>query len=895
MYLYTQITRILNMAEVTGYLGAEAIELNNAATEATLKQLVAAVTLLAAQSSKGKAAAKEVEKFAKSLLSGDKEIKKLTKTQKEEAVQRRKNIEAAKAFEEAETKAAKKTEAAMDAIGGLTRATVSAVNKLTGMVSSMANMGNSFSGAAGALGQIPLVGGLIGPVFSAIGAAGDKVYSSFIQTSSVGANFNGNIRTMIKSASGAGLTIDQFSGLIAKNADNLRFLGGTTSEGAKQLAALGKRLRTENRPLMNSLAGLGYSTEEISTGMARFGGMMARSGKQLDQKALVEASGKYLQNLDAMAKLTGKSKDALQSEHDARMAESDFRLFSLKLDEKGVIASQMALDLVPKEFQAAARELLATGIPKSDAAKALFKQMPDLAQNLVKMGQQAKRSGTMTEQQVLATDKAAQAEAKRQIELSKSGQGATDVLGQFGSAGDKAIAVGIAELAARGDASKALAETAKIANDAATATGDALSPAQLMDAQQQIAIQSNKFSELLAARMPELQSAFTKLVEYINGPLMKAFNFMMDNLGKIAIAVGAFTVLLTGIKALFKGKELFDKVFGGRGSPGNPMHVTMDGGGGGLDDILDDGSGKKKGKGNKRQRGKLKKTGLSAKTAGRLVKGTALVGAALSAYDAYDTFQDVDKQVAEGKMSKDEGKKAKVVAGSKAAGTAAGGYGGAMAGAAIGTMIFPGVGTVIGGAIGGALGAWGGEAAAGATAEALTADQSKSKSLALTGDSLQKAKDWAWSIYSGKNDISQVPIGLRGEVEKILKSPPGSWAAEMAKRSSPVAAIPSPPKVADFAITQKEMVAAAAQTKAASATDNLPDQMKASAKDLLSTGVSEIKSSKPLTSQESPETLLASLNTKMEAMLKLNSRFVELASRQLSVQQGLSGNLLKSV
>jgi hypothetical protein len=872
------------MAEVTGYLGAEAIELNNAATEATLKQLVAAVTLLAAQSSKGKAAAKEVEKFAKSLLSGDKEIKKLTKTQKEEAVQRRKNIEAAKAFEEAETKAAKKTEAAMDAIGGLTRATVSAVNKLTGMVSSMANMGNSFSGAAGALGQIPIVGGLIGPVFSAIGAAGDKVYSSFIQTSSVGANFNGNIRTMIKSASGAGLTIDQFSGLIAKNADNLRFLGGTTSEGAKQLAALGKRLRTENRPLMNSLAGLGYSTEEISTGMARFGGMMARSGKQLDQKALVEASGKYLQNLDAMAKLTGKSKDALQSEHDARMAESDFRLFSLKLDEKGVIASQMALDLVPKEFQAAARELLATGIPKSDAAKALFKQMPDLAQNLVKMGQQAKRSGTMTEQQVLATDKAAQAEAKRQIELSKSGQGATDVLGQFGSAGDKAIAVGIAELAARGDASKALAETAKIAKDAATATGDALSPAQLMDAQQQIAIQSNKFSELLAARMPELQSAFTKLVEYINGPLMKAFNFMMDNLGKIAIAVGAFTVLLTGIKALFKGKELFDKLFGGRGSPGNPMHVTMDGGGG-----LGGGGG------GKRQRSKLKKTGLSAKTAGRLVKGTALVGAALSAYDAYDTFQDVDEQVAEGKMSKDEGKKAKVVAGSKAAGTAAGGYGGAMAGAAIGTMVFPGVGTVIGGAIGGALGAWGGEAAAGATAEALTADQSKSKSLVLTGDSLQKAKDWAWSIYSGKNDISQVPIGLRGEVGKILKSPPGSWAAEMAKRSSPVAAIPSPPKVADFAITQKEMVAAAAQTKAASATDNLPDQMKASAKDLLSTGVSEIKSSKPLTSQESPESLLASLNTKMEAMLKLNSRFVELASRQLSVQQGLSGNLLKSV
>lgn len=909
------------MAEVTGYLGGDPIELNNAATETTLKQLVAAVTLLAAQSSKGKNAAKEVEKFAKSLLSGEKEVKKLTKTQKAEAAQRIKNIEADKAREKAEVKAAERTYAAMNSIDGLARATVSAANKLTGMVSSMANMGNSFSGAAGALGQVPLVGGLIGPVFSAIGASGDKVFKSFQQTASVGANFNGNIRSMIDAASGAGLTIDQFTGLISKNSDNLRFLGGTTSEGAKQLAALGKRLRTENVPLMNSLAGLGYSTEEISTGMARFGGMMVKSGKQLDQKALVETSGKYLQNLDAMAKLTGKSKDALQSEHDARMAESDFRLFSLKLDEKGVLASQMALDLVPKEFQAAARELLATGIPKSDAAKALFKQMPGLAQNLINMGQQAKRSGTMTEQQVLATDKAAQAEAKRQIELSKSGKGVTDVLGQFGSAGDKAISVGLAELAARGDASEALAETAKTAKDAAKATGDALSPAQLMEAQQKIAIQSNEMSALLAARMPELEKAFTTLVEYINTPLRKAFNFMMDNFKTITLAVGVAAGVLTGLKVLFTGADLVKKLFGERGSPGNPMHVVGGGFGGGDAMYGDTGKDGKKKRSPRRKTTKLgrvgdflKKAGPSAKTAGRLVKGTALLNVGMAGYNAYSEFQDIDQQVAEGKMAKEEAKKAKTVATTKATGTATGAVAAAAAGAALGTLIFPGVGTVIGGVVGGVLGSMAGEAAGEAVGKVMTDDQSGYSQRRLSADSKKKAHDWALQIYSGKADISQVPLGLRDEVNKILKKPPTAWkmsgiSDKRTKAAIPAppkgtdisvlesrtkaAAIPVPPKGTDISVSQKDMVASAVKTKA-EAQASLSQAQKQAAEEMKKTGV-DLTTIKPLTGQESPETLLASLNTKMEAMLKLNSRFVDLASRQLTVQQGLSGNLLKAV
>jgi hypothetical protein len=171
--------------------------------------------------------------------------------------------------------------------------------------------------------------------------------------------------------------------------------------------------------------------------------------------------------------------------------------------------------------------------------------------------------------------------------------------------------------------------------------------------------------------------------------------------------------------------------------------------------------------------------------------------------------------------------------------------------------------------------------------------------LGTIGDSISKffGGETPFEKVKKFGDLNLNAAGVTRNAKAITEMYTALGMMNVRKSTKPVAAIPAPPKVADVAITQKEMVAAAtaAKTKTAGATDKLSEQMKASSKDLLSTGVTEIKPSKPLTGQESPETLLASLNTKMEAMLKLNSRFVDLASRQLTVQQGLSGNLLKAV
>lgn len=136
------------------------------------------------------------------------------------------------------------------------------------------------------------------------------------------------------------------------------------------------------------------------------------------------------------------------------------------------------------------------------------------------------------------------------------------------------------------------------------------------------------------------------------------------------------------------------------------------GGGGGvlstLADAADLASAAKGGKGGASTAGK------AASAAGKLGKfakvGGGLLAVGTAAYEGYSEYQDADKQVKSGEITKEEGQVKK----GEAVGGAVGGGGGALAGAAAGAAIgsvVPVVGTAIGGLIGGAIGYWGGKKA----------------------------------------------------------------------------------------------------------------------------------------------------------------------------------------
>ena len=547
------------MAEVTGDIGGQSVQLNNAATEATLKQLLAvAQAQLAAQGKKGAELAKLQADLDKKLKSIAGEAKKAASAIEKEKKARDKNTDAVDDNTDSIEDETDARERAAQSLKNFGANAGKALNLLKGAIdlvvntaSTLANMGNSMSSAAQAFEVIPGAGAQLAKTFGAVGAAAEKTYKAFQTASSVGANFNGSIATMVKAASDAGLTFDDFTGLISQNAENLRFLGGTTAESAKRLAELSKDVRKSQ--LGRDLAGLGFTTSETAAGIARMAAMQRRSGnrEELNREQLINQTGNYLKNLDAVSKLTGKTKDALQKEADARRADAQFRIAERRIikEDRGTLDNFMDA-LGDKATQDAFKEMLATGTLGGEASQKLARIAPEVAQQLLNTARASRESGRFTQQMADDTEKNLISAAQRAEQTGRLQVQAAHNAGEVGEA-----AVAVMDLAARGsttaeERAKSDAAAAELQKKRDAGLAEATDPAGMKAFQEQVAETSNQFTLVLAQGLPKFQEAFTQLTGIISGPLDTAFNTFIDNLEIAAAALLALTALQGGSSLL---------------------------------------------------------------------------------------------------------------------------------------------------------------------------------------------------------------------------------------------------------------------------------------------------------------------------------------------------------
>lgn len=168
------------------------------------------------------------------------------------------------------------------------------------------------------------------------------------------------------------------------------------------MAEMGKQIRSkEFKNLADDLARLGMTTTQINDGFLKYTAGLQRSGR-LEGKTtaqLVELSGDYMKNLDAVSKLTGKSKEALQAEQDALMADSQFRMMRSKLDADGITQLDAFIKTVPKALQAGAKEVMATGTANSKAAMDFMAYMSQSGRAAQQTFQEMRTTGTFTADQ----------------------------------------------------------------------------------------------------------------------------------------------------------------------------------------------------------------------------------------------------------------------------------------------------------------------------------------------------------------------------------------------------------------------------------------------------------------------------------------------------------------
>lgn len=384
------------------------MEIKNAAQEETLKEIL---KLMQQQQKLSEKSLKAIEKgsASKGSAAGAGPTGKASKAN-EQAQQG-----AAKAANN-NASAMKKTGIGLGIMAAAVTRNAAALNSLaissSDLVRAFSSVGDSLSSAAGELGKIPVVGGLLSATLGATAEAADKVYNSYTQLAATGASFDGSMRAMVNAATGAGLTFDQFAGVLARNSQALMLLGGTTEQGAKRFSDISKSIK--NSGLSDQLLKMGYTTEEINDGMAGYIGIIGKTGAldKMSTEQVAQGSASYLKELDALAKITGKTRAEKQKEHEALMRDAQFRALTAKMTAEEQQQMMSFVTSFPESSQGAIKDMLATGTATTEAAVKFNAMNSKGAQEAMRLGQALRRGEKVTQERLDKTRNITIQEAK---------------------------------------------------------------------------------------------------------------------------------------------------------------------------------------------------------------------------------------------------------------------------------------------------------------------------------------------------------------------------------------------------------------------------------------------------------------------------------------------------
>ena len=365
------------MADVTGQFGQEDIILNNAATEATLKQILAMQKVIAANAAQGFKSGGDlnaaIEGLAKKTRDAAASGKKFTESNLRSYKAQQENTDAVDDNTAAQKRSTNFLNFARNVIEKVAGAGLGLLKSANKVATSFMSMDGSLSSAVSAMasagGAIKGLGIAAEAFEAAYGAqmkALDKSYDAFTKASQAGVNFAGNVNGAVSAATKMGISLDDFVGMVGKNSEALMYLGGSTQEGAKRLARFGKELK--DTPIFNDLSRLGYTSTQMNEGFLNYSKMLQKNGRLqgLTDDDLREGTATYLKNLDAVSKLTGQSKEALQAEADARQADAQYRIMMSKLNPKQQAEMEKLMNSIPAAHRTGLKEILATGTATSD-------------------------------------------------------------------------------------------------------------------------------------------------------------------------------------------------------------------------------------------------------------------------------------------------------------------------------------------------------------------------------------------------------------------------------------------------------------------------------------------------------------------------------------------------
>ena len=285
-------------ASVTGFFGSEEIILNNAATETTLQELVNAITGNTAQ----------VKNLA------NKSGVKTGGANKNEALQENNRTvgESTGIFKNLST------------FGKSTAASFNELDRnISPLISKLVEGNASITTVTDAFGKLNPLLGVAANLFGKLVKYQEENFRAYRTMTDAGVNFSGSLTDLRMAAASSYLTLGEFTNVIKTNSDAFIRIGGSANEGALAFSKFSSNFMKSDAG--NQVMALGFTAEQANQYLATYvGNAGASSVKDLEtNKKLRTGAAQYLEELDRLAELTGKSREELNEQRKIKSLEAD--------------------------------------------------------------------------------------------------------------------------------------------------------------------------------------------------------------------------------------------------------------------------------------------------------------------------------------------------------------------------------------------------------------------------------------------------------------------------------------------------------------------------------------------------------------------------------------------
>ena len=212
----------------------------------------------------------------------------------------------------------------------------------------------------------------------------DRMYDSFVALSKAGVTGSDGMMGLAESAQRLGYGLDQvsiqaFNALMTEASRDISMMAGSAAEGRRRFAQFsGEIVKSDvGRHLMT----LGFSVDDINSGVAGFVKQQVSLGlaQNKSNKELRDGAQQYLQQMDALSKLTGIQRRDLEAQMDSNRRNERFRAAIEKTRrEQGDEAArnlELNMAVASERFPELANGLkdIAAGFVDTEAAQQVFR------------------------------------------------------------------------------------------------------------------------------------------------------------------------------------------------------------------------------------------------------------------------------------------------------------------------------------------------------------------------------------------------------------------------------------------------------------------------------------------------------------------------------------------